>query len=177
MSDKIYNANFAIEKGYGFLRCGNSMAAHLKKHPGQESMGDIPAIIVNVSFSIELFLKALKIQDGHNPLDKHDYWILYTQLSLEVRDRLSEQYEKELESIPEEGVYSSFKVIARKETEDRRITETDNNPNLRDLLKSHRKAFKEWRYLFEFPEEGYEKDFNLRAMIAVAKAMYKVCTS
>ena len=42
---------------------------------------------------------------------------------------------------------------------------------IKNLLEIHSEAFEDWRYLYEFGEEGYSYEFDFKAMDAFYKAL------
>lgn len=176
--DYSYNAEFALQTADSFLRLGAATERWWKLNQDDETPTDIIPTIVNISLSIELFLKSLIILTKEKPQNTHKFWELYRDLPLEIKDKVKEFYEKNLEKDPKESsFYSSYTITATrgdKKSNDNNEEESDANPDLKELFKTHKNAFINWRYLHELPDSGYERKFNIRAMVAAGKAMRKV---
>lgn len=114
-----------------------------------QEVGDLVACVTNLSFAIELYLKALLIHSKLPVPKTHDLSILY--------DKLPDNLKKLIED--------TYDICWRKEWLGRRATITlakgppqippwdDNSKrstSLSDLLKRSKDLFESWRYIFEY---------------------------
>ncbi|MEX1013833.1 MAG: hypothetical protein WDZ80_01570 [Candidatus Paceibacterota bacterium] len=173
-----YNSDFALQTGDSFLRLGVATRRWWNRHADEEAPTDIIPVIVNVSLGIELLLKSLVIQTNNKPKNTHKFWDLYRELPPDIKEKIKKHYLDNLDNDPKEkSEFSAFKIIAtkgNKGSSDNDKGEADDRPDLKDLFRSHKNAFVNWRYLHELPDEGYEIEFNLRAMVAAGLSLRKV---
>ena len=126
---------------------------------------------VNLSFALELYLKALLVHFGIAPSRTHRLRELFADLPPEVQERLHELYSERIEARPEgDDDYSICGLFASPDPDamEKMPSWADEpNPPLALLLDTHQDAFVQWRYAtFEMKAPEFEFQFNFRAFTA-----------
>lgn len=119
--------------------------AGFKSHPWNPHL--IAPLVVNASFCIEVFLKALGRLVGKD-LHGHHLDALFEALPAEQQDAIQKEFDSRL------PVYQLPPSA------------------LRDELASMSKAFEQWRYLYE---KDKRLEFEVRVALAVIEALDRVC--
>ena len=103
------------------------------------SYGRAIAVPVLLSLATEVALKAWRCREGKTPIRSHDLFRLFCGLEPATQKRL----EAGLPSIPS--------TLARLLSDDFTDTPPVHHQGLRDILRTYRKTFEEWRYRYEDP--------------------------
>lgn len=119
--------------------------AGFKSHPWNPDL--VAPLVVNASFCIEVFLKALGKLVGKD-LRGHQLNALFDALPMEQQDAIQKEFDNRL---PIHRLPPSA---------------------LRDELASMSKAFEQWRYLYE---KDTRLEFEVRVALAVIEALDRVC--
>lgn len=136
-SEKVFKTAQIFEKAAAIL------TREFQRELERTGVTNLPAaIIVNLAFSLELYLKCLKIiETGSQPKKIHNLHNLYQSLSPGSKTKIENYYEEFIQSNPLAiAVKSEFKDI--KLDIDTALSEAD-------------KAFIEWRYIYEFRPKGF----------------------
>jgi len=168
-----YSIWSALESADGFRKTGLLVAprsAHAKSKSSLDGspLGELAVGAVNLSFALELYLKALLLHFSIKPIATHKLHKLYLEIPEDLRKHMSIVYAKALEVRIEnesEFTISGFFHSSDPEHMEKKSSWADpSNPPLDTLLKAHEDAFYHWRYgVFELKtlELGYQ--FNFRA--------------
>lgn len=181
MKKKKENTNFqfAIDVAQGFYNTGITLAKESNKRTEKGHIW-IPPGVVNLSFATELLLKATIFYDLRKRAFGHKLFELYKSLSEETRLKIEEYYSTHREVNEKEKSLPSYKIIVREEGTEKKKniskanSEKSNFQEIKNLLEIHSEAFENWRYLYEFGNEGYCYEFDFNAMDAFYKALIDI---
>lgn len=120
-----------------------------------ENLGGLSASATLLSLSVELYLKALRLLEGQDPLYTHDLSLLFEGLSESTRASVVKVYDSI--PIPPTGTPASFILeLSLGEFDDPQPCPSkilaDNS--LISVLKRSKDAFQTWRYLYEKGKRG-----------------------
>ena len=137
--------DFMMDHGRALLRVAQEMDRG-NPSPASDrdffsSYGHAIAMPVLLSLATEIALKAWRCREGKAPIRSHDLFRLFCGLEPATQKRL----EAALPPIPS--------TIARLLSDDFKDTPPVHHQGLRDILRTYRKAFEEWRYRYEDPGE------------------------
>lgn len=129
---------------------------------------------VNLSFAMELYLKAILLLSGTPHQRIHELEALFNELPSSVQEHLRKTYRMILGARSEEEDEFSLNLLVVSQDENR-MEGFDNwpetEPEIEALLKSHNNAFRDWRYgSFELKSLEGEMQFNFRAFTALLSA-------
>lgn len=116
-------------------------------------LGELVCCATNLSFSLELYLKALHAKLGEPYLQEHDLSKLYASLPAEVRQAIEWNYDEYFRSIPP-GVHASITVAKGPKAPPTWRNYTKEPKDLASVLYRSRDIFRSWRYLFEVRLQG-----------------------
>ncbi len=127
---------------------------------------------VNYSFALELRFKALLMLDVEQFTKGHDLLKIYSLLSKEVKGEI-DKYFNEL-SQKKNGL-PAYKLQVYKVSDGAPSSQQKSTGNkLEDLLTKHSRSFQNWRYLFEFSNEGYSHEFDFEGMDNLYNSMNSI---
>jgi hypothetical protein len=127
----------------------------------RQDKGGLVASAVNLAFSIELYLKALRMADGHPPSRHHHLDDLYAELPRKRRASIEKAYKSEVDTRGRVGYATSIAMsithrdASAEERAGMHVEPTDET--LPTILKRSRNVFEAWRYLHEQGEPGRVK--------------------
>ena len=171
---------FALQSADSFFRLALGTEEYWIKHEDKRVPTDIFPPNVNMSLSVELFLKTIVLFGGEEPPYTHDLKDLYDRLDGPDKARLKHEYKKMLkDDPPDESPYPTWRVNVSRDDRDQEDNseeeEAEDNPKLDIMLEEHRDTFQVWRYMHEVPEDkGYSHSYNFRAMAALARALRRI---
>ena len=111
--------------------------------------------IVNIIFSIELYLKALIIKSNKSPYKTHELKKLYNQLTEKQKKSLENEYKKELDE-------NSFAFYLKKDL-----------PTMKYFCEYYDNAFIDYRYVFEHYNDEKIKDMYIDSFGLVKRILEK----
>jgi hypothetical protein len=167
---KLKNPEFAISMSEGFYETGKSLAKHSKEDNTTGYIWIAPAV-VNFSFATELILKGLLMIDSNVSTKGHKLLELYKKIKLSTRNQIEDIYRTKDPRVTKE--LPAYRIIIdfpnEEDPEKERATEKENTQpttatNIEDILKIHSESFENWRYLYEFGEDGSRNEFDFKAM-------------
>lgn len=164
-------AGFALEAAESFRLAGLESAPRQGIEP-RSVVGDLVTGAVNLSFSLELYLKALALLTGRHPKPTHELDKLFDQLPGELQAAIEEAYLQHLQANPKDkselGIQDFHVSPDPTELKDGDFIREKADPTLSSLLQEHSKAFQLWRYIHEMPEDlRFSYFFDFRAMNAL----------
>lgn len=171
---------FALQSADSFFRLALGAEEYWIKHDDKRLPTDIFPPNVNMSLSVELFLKTIILFGGEEPPYTHDLIDLYNRLGGAEKATAKHKYKSMLRGDPpDESPYPAWRVKVSRDDRDQEDSgedeEAEDNPELEELLEEHRDTFQVWRYMHEVPkDEGYSHSYNFRAMVAVARALRRI---
>jgi len=112
---------------------------------------------VNLAFSIELYLKAVRILDGSRPSAHHHLDDLYAELPGPVRASLERAYDSAPKGKPGQPKSLAIRIRSTEATTAGPPAPSPSDESLRAVLHRSRDVFKVWRYLHEQGEPGNVK--------------------
>jgi hypothetical protein len=177
---KLKNPEFAISMSQGFYETGKNLAKHSKEDKKTGYIWIAPAV-VNFSFATELILKGLLMIDSNVSTKGHKLLDLYLKIKLPTRNKVEDIYKKKDPRVTKE--LPAYRIIIdfpnEEDPEKEREKEKENiNPttatNIEDILKIHSESFENWRYLYEFDEDGSRNEFDFKAMDNFYNALREV---
>jgi HEPN domain-containing protein len=137
-------------------------------------LGELVCCVTNLSFSLELYLKALHAKLGEAYLQEHDLSKLYMSLPSEVRQAIERNYGEYVKSIPP-GVHASITVAKGPEASPKWRNYSKEPKDLASVLNRSRDIFRSWRYIFEVrlqSEGSYEiHEFEYLLLHLACKAL------
>lgn len=125
--------------------------------PGR--LGDLVVCATNLSFAIELYLKALLVQLNCSFKPCHDLHYLYSQMPGRVRATMESVYDAFGRKQLLAGALRSITLAKGAPDEPSWDDYTKTSRGLPDLLKRSKDLFQSWRYIFEFsplPDAAHE---------------------
>jgi HEPN domain-containing protein len=163
---KVYDSKTALACGEAFQRLAIGLIpriCEIKNDPEYEiskEISDVIACATNLTFAIELFLKALLIQLGLPVPISHDLLKLYNKIPKTVRTIIEDVYNTKFpEQLHRLRKHSITLAIGPKEKfqEEPQWGDYKASTLLPKLLERSRNLFQSWRYYFEFrqPEDSY----------------------
>lgn len=158
----------ALIQAEGFYQTGLALGRELEKNKAQTTSLLGPAA-VNYSFALELRLKSILMLDKEQFSKGHNLLKLYNLLSIPTKKLIEEEYLK-LKKI-NNGLKAYRLQIYDKSKSAPEQKRSSTGDVIMDLLKSHENSFENWRYLFEFTEDGYSYDFDFEAIDNFYNAM------
>jgi HEPN domain-containing protein len=176
-NDNNINSQFAIDVAQGFYNTGISLAKHSSNDKIDSGYIWIPPGVVNLSFATELLLKATLYYDLRKKSWGHKLFDLYNSLSNETKLKIQNQYIKHRQTNEDEKLLPSYKIVVSVNNKDKTTKSIEENSDfneIKNLLKIHSEAFEDWRYLYEFGEEGYNYEFDFKAMDAFYKSLIDI---
>jgi hypothetical protein len=128
-------------------------------------LGGLISSATNMAFSIEMYLKTLRLMSGLSVPQTHDLWVLFKHLPEQLKNALSNQYEHLKSLSPPEAIQAlqilmtptekqNLKDDFDKNDEKRRL---DNS--LKGVIKRNKSAFENWRYIYE--QEEMDRAYTL----------------
>lgn len=123
-------------------------------------LGEVVASAANLSFALELYLKALRIKLGLPYSPTHDIGLLYSELPPRVRAPIEQSYNAKLAAFPF-GKRASFTIAKgpRERPDWAKYSELPHD--LPSVLSRQANTFESWRYIFEFEiPEGSQYQFH-----------------
>ena len=153
---KLCNVNMAIRSASAFQDLANSFiepARNIEPEKAKQylfdNFGRLIASATNISFAIEIYLKAIISHFGSEPKNIHDLLKLFNSLPNKVGS--------ELESIFNESPKSNIGKVGCFHLRSNPGMDVSNKKfDLKSILSSSKDAFVTWRYLYE-SKEGEEK--------------------
>ena len=121
--------------------------------------GALVSAATNLSLSLELFIKSLRIGLGLSVSDTHNLWALYKSLPNNVKQIIEYKYNQKVSSTPKENVLKLNVAYEHDSTGDgpkapvfpkHQSLSTEAKP----LLKRSSNAFVTWRYIYESVKPG-----------------------
>lgn len=173
---KIINQNMQYATALGFYENAISLAKQLNKTMGNKSFEIAPVAAVNLSFSVELFLKLLYHLETNKALKKkHELDKIFLFLSKDLQREIEVRYlENRLNS---KNAFYPIKLSFNtkiNDPEDQVNAFDIENLTLSDLLKIHGDGFVKWRYAYEIDNNYYNYEFNFNLMNEFIKALISV---
>lgn len=142
-----------------------------KPPPG---LGDLVCCATNLSFSLELCLKALLVKSGEAYPHQHDLLALYKMLPAKDKHSIELDYNRYLKSIPP-GLRGSITIAKGPVSPPKWRDYAEMKKDLASVLYRSRDVFSSWRYLFEVKledEESYEiHEFEYRLLHCAYNAL------
>ena len=117
---------------------------------------------VLLSLATEIALKAWLCREGKAPIQSHDLFRLFCGLEPATQKRLEEALPPTIPS-----------TIARLLSDDFTDTPPVYHQGLRDILRTYRKAFEEWRYRYEDLESTFAPDCLTKALTVIIDEYFK----
>ena len=164
------DATIVFASAGGFRRCFQGFrsrmgtleinVAHVE---AAKDAGSMIASAVNVAFSIELYLKALRILRNQRPNRTHDLSALYMELPTEVRESIEAEYETVPKPDPVGPAIALQVQIAHKDASAQDRASSMKGPidhSLPAVLQRSRAVFETWRYLLDQGEPRKVKVLN-----------------
>ena len=118
-------------------------------------VGGMVASATNLAFSIEMYLKALRVLSGIAVIASHDLWALYKTLPLHMKTSIESRYSS-LGSVPQNDVHTlELQVSIGPFCENQEAGGGSNNPGIREgnslesVMKRNKDVFQTWRYIYE----------------------------
>ena len=177
---KLKNPEFAISMAEGFYETSKSLAKRSKEGNTTDYIWIAPAV-VNFSFATELILKGLLMIDSNVSTKGHKLLDLYKKIKLPTRKQIEDIYRtKDPRATKELPAYRIIIDFPNEEDpEKERAKEKENRQpttarNIEDILKIHSESFENWRYLYEFGEDGSRNEFDFKAMDNFYNALREV---
>ena len=167
------NPDFLFHIAQGFYDTGYLLAKATKDEKSVKGFQRIAPAVVNFSFAVELLLKGLHSLTTDIELKGHQFWILYKQLPDSIKTRIESKYQNTKLNAGQELTKYRIKVHPIKDPDKSENPESliNDNSSIEDLLKLHNDSFKNWRYLYELNEGGFEYEYDFRLMSAFTKAL------
>ena len=118
-------------------------------------LGELVCCATNLSFGLELYLKALLVKSGEPYPHEHDLSKLYAKLPVKTKRPIERTYGELLASIPA-GVHASITIAKGPADPPTWADYSKDAKDLTSVLHRSRDIFPSWRYLFEtrLEEEG-----------------------
>lgn len=168
---KETNYQFAIEIAEGFYQTGLSVAKHSHEVKNDHGYIWIPPGVVNFSFATEILLKATIFYDLRQNAWGHKLYDLYQTLSEQTKQNIETSYKLyKKENIKVDSLPAYKIAISVGDNNTDRSKESNFN-EIKNLLEIHSDSFENWRYVYEFGEEGYCYEFDFKAMDAFYRAL------
>jgi HEPN domain-containing protein len=134
-----------------------------------QNPGELAPIVSNISFSIELYLKVLRIQDTSKTPKGHVLSDLFGGLHEELRKSASARYTRILTALQDsvEAPYVHFAFAGAEP-----MPNTNPATELKEALKNMDRSFIDWRYMHELQDSrtGFLY-FNFIEALAVVRAI------
>jgi hypothetical protein len=158
------DAEMMLLSADAFRACASPFRENLLPHKkgavltkAQHDRGGAVASAVNLAFSIELYLKALRAIHGRPMRRGHDLDGLYMDLPGKLRTSIEAQYKMVAKNTSRDQVLSfGFSISHKSATLAERLAKpkgpTDHS--VEAVLKRSRRLFEMWRYLYEQGEPG-----------------------
>jgi prevent-host-death family protein len=168
VAKKTRLAHVALMSGEAFQRSAERLIPRiweLKEGPSaikmSDELGDLVVCATNLSFALELYLKALLTQLDVPVAQNHDLRALYDGLPQSVRALIEDVYNKALlDEVRRMDGHTSV-MLAWGPPEKPRFEDSKVWPILPDLLARSKDLFQSWRYAFEFsPPDGSAHQFH-----------------
>lgn len=157
---KLKSPEFAISLSEGFYQTGQSLAKHSHSDNVTGFIWIAPGV-VNFSFATELLLKAVLMIDSNTSTKGHKLLDLYKKIRLQTRQKIEILYNKKKSD--QTNQLPAYRIVVVKD--DKEDHKKDNDlKDIENILKIHSESFENWRYLYEFGEEGYKYTFDFKAM-------------
>ena len=168
----------AIETAEGFYVAGVESSPRRIESDGEPLLGRIAAGSVNLSLSLELYLKSLFMGLEIKPPHGHRLDSLYNALPERVREVIRRGYESKQITPPEEHDFVLRRVLASTDPArnlERAEVQIDLNPDIDTLLETHCEAFVRWRYVHEI-DEPLEIDYfyDFRSILSLLESVRAV---
>lgn len=159
-SPKSKSPEFAISLSEGFYQTGQSLAKHSHSDNATGFIWIAPGV-VNFSFATELLLKAILMIDSNASIKGHKLFDLYKKIKPPTKQKIETIYNQK-KSTKTNQLPAYRIVVVKDDSEDHK---KDNNlKDIENILRLHSESFENWRYLYEFGEEGYSYTFDFNAM-------------
>ena len=104
---------------------------------------------------------------GHKLLD------LYKKIKLTTRKQVEEVYQKKDSRVSKD--LPAYRIVINNYSRERTEKGTSVT-SIEELLRIHSESFENWRYLYEFGEDGSRNDFDFKAMDNFYNALREILT-
>ena len=166
----LYTPDFIYRTAKEYFRIGTVATGYFVKNLIEDpySYAKIQAPAVNISFALELSIKAILLHELGRVPRGHEFLKLHKLLSPEAKEKIAAYFGKTI------ALGGDFPIIRYKKAQ------SDHEPNTHDcstvagVLAMHQDAFIEWRYAHEFSiKEPTIMDFNFSAMVRVTSSCFQ----
>ncbi|WP_199930361.1 hypothetical protein [Sedimenticola thiotaurini] len=121
--------------------------------------GALVSAATNLSLSLELFIKSLRVGLGLSVPDTHNFWALYKSLPNNVKQIIESKYNQKVSNTPKEKLFKLNVAYEHDSTGDGPKAPVFPNQQglsteVKPLLKRSSNAFVTWRYIYESVKPG-----------------------
>jgi hypothetical protein len=169
---KQRNPEHLLHVAKGFYDIGMAAAQDVKKDKSEGGFQRLPAAVINFNFAVELLLKALHLFTTGKHLEGHEIYSLYKQLPAETKTELEERFQ-DLRAIKNDQL-TAYRIILEFDGGPMEPDAAGDPFSLKDILISHNHSFTNWRYLFEWRDEGYSYFYDFKHMNDFALSLIHV---
>ncbi|WP_428740186.1 hypothetical protein [Tenacibaculum sp.] len=172
MNDKKQKSilDLLLHSAKGFYDVGFNCAYNLSKDNGITGFQRIASGAVNMSFSAELFLKAVHLITSNKSIKGHELLDLFNDLPTNSKAEIEERFNYHLENNDEAKLLPSHRLVISQGDSKANAKETKDN-NLKNFLTLHNLTFQNWRYMHEVKNVGYSYEADFKKMDCFIKSL------